>query len=128
MTAERGPGPFLAFQTADTKAFGRDDTGVKTAAGKTVYQPPDYTMYPYDFVNLLHTALVATGGATGDALVHALNEVETRGANGDERGFNEKNHEGVIDDDVYFASFHDMTYAPVKNDPLSSTLPTIPQT
>jgi hypothetical protein len=93
-----------------------------------VYQPPDYAMYPYDFVNLLHTALLSTTGATGDALVHALNEVETRGANGDERGFNEKNHEGVIDDDTYFASFHDMTYAPVKNDPLSSTLPTIPQT
>jgi hypothetical protein len=85
-------------------------------------------MYPYDFVNLLHTALVSTVGATGDPLVHALNEVETRGANGDERGFNEKNHEGVIDDDTYFASFHDMTYAPVKNDPLSATLPTIPQT
>jgi ABC-type branched-subunit amino acid transport system substrate-binding protein len=128
MTAERGPGPFLAFQDAYTKAFGRDDTGVKTADGRTVYQPPDYAMYPYDFVNLLHTALLATSGATGDALVHALNEVETRGANGDERGFNEKNHEGVIDDDVYFAAFHDMTYAPVKNDPLSSTLPTIPQT
>ena len=26
-----------------------------------------------------------------------------RGANGDERGFNENNHEGVVDDDVYFA-------------------------
>ena len=127
MTAERGPGPFLAFQDAYTKAFGRDDTGVKTAAGKTVYQPPDYAMYPYDFVNLLHTALIATAGATGVPLIHALNEVETRGANGDERGFNEKNHEGVIDDDTYFAAFHDMTYAPVKNDPLSATLPTILQ-
>ncbi len=128
MTAERGPGPFLAFQAAYANAFGRDDTGVKTAEGTTVYQPPDYAMYPDDFVNLLHTALVATAGGTGEALVHALNEVETRGVNGDERGFNEKNHEGVIDDDTYFASFHDMTYAPVKNDPLSSTLPTIPQT
>jgi len=54
--------------------------------------------------------------------------VDTRGANGDERGFNEKNHDGVVDDDVYFAVFHDMTYSPVKDDPLSSTLPTIPQT
>ena len=71
-------------------------------------------MYPYDFVNVLQP------GARRDErrrparpLVGALNEVETRGANGDERGFNEKNHEGVIDDDTYFASFHDMTYAPV---------------
>jgi ABC-type branched-subunit amino acid transport system substrate-binding protein len=128
MTAERGPGPFLAFQAAYTKAFGRDDTGVTTASGLTVYQPPDYAMYPYDFVNLLSVALTATTGQGGDQLVQALNEVETRGANGDERGFNEKNHEGVIDDDTYFASFHDMTYAPVSDDPLSSTLPTIPQT
>jgi hypothetical protein len=128
MTAEKGPGPFLAFQSAYTKAFGRDDTGVKTAEGKTVYQPPDYGMYPYDFVNVLTTAVRATNGAAGQPLVQALNEVEARGANGDERGFNEKNHEGVIDDDTYFASFHDMTYAPVKDDPLSSTLPTIPQT
>jgi len=128
MTAERGPGPFLAFQDAYTTAFGRDDTGVQTADGKTVYQPPDYGMYPYDFVNLLSVAVGATNGAGGEPLVQALNEVETRGANGDERGFNEKNHEGVIDDDTYFASFHDMTYAPVKDDPLSSTLPTILQT
>ena len=51
-----------------------------------------------------------------------------RGANGDERGFNERNHEGVVDDDVYFAEFHGMTYQPVKDDPLSATLPTIQQT
>ena len=50
-----------------------------------------------------------------------------RGANGDERGFNVNNHEGVVDDDVYFARFHDMTYSPVKDDPLSSTLPTLRQ-
>ena len=31
------------------------------------------------------------------------------GANGDQRGFNENNHEGVVDDDVYFARFKDMT-------------------
>jgi len=128
MTAERGPGPYLKFQDAYTEAFGRDDTGVKTADGKTVYQPPDYGMYPYDFVNVLATAVNATNGATGAPLVQALEEVENRGANGDLRGFNEKNHEGVIDDDTYFAVFHDMTYAPVQDDPLSATLPTISQT
>ncbi len=36
--------------------------------------------------------------------------------------------EVTVDDDVYFARFRDMTYAPVKNDPLSATLPTILQT
>ena len=128
MTAERGPGPYLRFQDAYVEAFGRDDTGVQTSDGKTVYQPPDYGMYPYDFVNVLATALTASNGATGAPLVQSLNEVETRGANGDERGFNEKNHEGVIDDDTYFAVFDDMTYAPVKDDPLSATLPTIDQT
>ena len=58
----------------------------------------------------------------------ALNQVSVEGANGDTRGFNEHNHEGVVDDDVYFARFHDMTYAPVRDDPLSATLPLIPQT
>ena len=51
-----------------------------------------------------------------------------RGANRDERGFNERNHEGVVDDDVYFARFHGMTFKPVKDDPLSATLPAIAQT
>ena len=46
----------------------------------------------------------------------------------DERGFNQVNHEGVVDDDVYFARFRDMTYQPVQDDPLSATLPLIPQT
>jgi hypothetical protein len=57
----------------------------------------------------------------------ALEQVTVEGANGDERAFNEHSHEGVVDDDVYFARFRDMTYAPVRNDPLSATLPPIPQ-
>ncbi|MGN6797727.1 MAG: hypothetical protein ACTHKS_06220 [Gaiellaceae bacterium] len=61
-------------------------------------------------------------------ITKALEEVTVEGANGDERAFNRSNHDGVVDDDVYFARFHDMTYAPVKDDPLSATLPTIPQT
>lgn len=50
------------------------------------------------------------------------------GANGDEGPFSHSSHERVVDDDVYFARFHEMTYAPVKDDPLSAMLPTIPQT
>ena len=85
-------------------------------------------MYSYDFVNLLVAALTHAGSVDPHKVQAALNQVTTQGANGDERGFNEHNHEGVVDDDVYFARFHDMTYAPVKDDPLSSTLPKIPQT
>ena len=128
MTAEVGPGPFLAFQHAYESKFGPDDVGVKTSEGKEVIQPPDYAQYPYDFVNLLAAAVAANHGPGGAGVVSALNQVDVRGANGDERSFNEANHDGVVDDDVYFAAFRDMTFAPVKDDPLSSTLPVIPQT
>jgi hypothetical protein len=127
MTAEVGPGPFLEFQAAYEKAFGPDLVGVKTAAGKTVVQPPDYAMYPYDFVNVLVAAIEAAGGP-GPKVLTALNQVDVKGANGDNRGFNTSNHEGVVDDDVYFAVFHDMTYRPVIDDPLSASLDVIPQT
>ncbi|HJP67250.1 MAG TPA: ABC transporter substrate-binding protein [Actinomycetota bacterium] len=128
MTAEVGPGPFLRFQSAYEKAFGPDLVGVKTSTGKEVVQPPDYTMYPYDFVHVLAAALEAAHTTDAAAVLRSLNEVDVKGANGDNRGFNEKNHEGVVDDDVYFAVFHDMTFAPVKDDPLSSTLDVIRQT
>jgi hypothetical protein len=39
----------------------------------------------------------------------ALNQVTVVRANGDKRGFNQHSHEGVVDDDVFFARFHDMT-------------------
>ena len=85
-------------------------------------------MYASDFVNVLAAAIKRAGGASdGKKLVAALNQVTVHGANGDERGFNQNNHEGVVDDDVYFAVFHDMTFRPVKDDPLSSTLPTLRQ-
>jgi len=128
MTAERGPEPFLRFQRAYEKAFGADDVGVTTSRGERVVQPPEFAMYPYDFVNVLAAALIAAGGPDPAAVLDALNQVDARGANGDERGFNEKNHEGVVDDDVAFAVFRDMTYAPVQDDPLSSTLDVIDQT
>jgi ABC-type branched-subunit amino acid transport system substrate-binding protein len=128
MTAEVGPGPFTTFQKAYEGKFGRDDVGVKTSSGAEVYQPPEYGMYPYDFINVLAAAIEAAGsGERGDILA-ALEQVAIKGANGDERGFNEKNHEGVVDDDVYFAVFNDMTFAPVKDDPLSASLDVIEQT
>ena len=129
MTAEVGPGPFLRFEHAYEKEFGPDMVGVKTAQGRPVIQPPEFAMYPYDFVHVLAAAMTHAGAASAsDRLVHALEEVDTPGANGDERGFNEKNHEGVVDDDIFFASFHDMVWAPVEDDALSATLPALPQT
>ena len=85
-------------------------------------------MYAYDFVNLLAAALLRAGSADPARVTAALNEVTIEGANGDERAFNRHNHEGVVDDDVYFARFHDMTYQPVNDDALSATLPAVPQT
>jgi ABC-type branched-subunit amino acid transport system substrate-binding protein len=129
MTAELGPEAWNAFQTQFESSFGVDPVGVRTSAGERVVQPPEYAMYSYDFVRVLAAALRQAGGASDrGAVLDALNEVTIRGANGDERGFNERSHEGVVDDDVYFARFHGMVYQPVRDDPLSATLPAIPQT
>jgi branched-chain amino acid transport system substrate-binding protein len=125
MTAELGPDFFYAFESKFDAAYGAQRVGVRTRSGQEVIAPPDYAMYSYDFVNVLAQAIRQFGVKD---LPHALEQVTARGANGDERGFNQHNHEGVVDDDVFFARFHDMTFAPVKDDPLSSTLPTIRQT
>jgi ABC-type branched-subunit amino acid transport system substrate-binding protein len=127
-TAEVGAGPFLAFQRDLENKFGVQLVGVKTADGAQVVQPPDYAMYSYDFVNVLAAAIQRAGGtADKEKILAALNQVTVAGANGDQRGFNERNHEGVVDDDVYFAKFDDMTYKPVQDDPLSKTLVPIEQ-
>jgi len=128
LTAEVGTAPFQAFVQKLQQAYGVDLVGVKTKAGATVVQPPETAMYAYDFVNLLAAALIRANSTDPARITAALNEVTTEGANGDERAFNRHNHEGVVDDDVYFARFDDMTYAPVRDDPLSKTLPPIPQT
>jgi branched-chain amino acid transport system substrate-binding protein len=127
MTAEQGPVPFVAFEKAYEQEFGAQKVGVRSAGGRPVIQPPDYAMYPFDFVNVLATALDAAGATHGEELLAALEEVSVEGANGDLRGFNRRNHEGVVDDDVYFARFAGMTHRPVSDDALSATLPVIPQ-
>jgi len=128
MTAEVGTAPFESFQSQYESTYGADKVGVKTSAGETVIQPPEFAMYAYDFAHVLTAAIIRAASTDPKKITAALNQVTTQGANGDERGFNEHNHEGVVDDDVYFARFHDMTFAPVPDDPLSSTLPVIPQT
>jgi branched-chain amino acid transport system substrate-binding protein len=129
LTAEEGPTPFYAFENKYRTAFGLEKVGVNTSSGDVVVQPPEYAMYAYDFTRLVIAAIQAAGGAGDRAKVlQEMNRVTIGGANGDERSFNEKSHEGVVDDDVYFARFHDMVYSPVGDDPLSSTLPQIVQT
>jgi branched-chain amino acid transport system substrate-binding protein len=128
MTAEVGTAPFESFQSQYESTYGADKVGVKTPEGEPVVQPPEFAMYAYDFVHVLTAAIIRAASTDPEKITAALNQVTTQGANGDERGFNEHNHEGVVDDDVYFARFHDMTFAPVPDDPLSSTLPVIPQT
>ena len=80
------------------------------------------------FVQVVESGSLTQAAAALNVVTSALSQVTAQGANGDERGFNEHNHDGVVDDDVYFARFHDMTYQPVKDDALSATLPPIPQT
>jgi len=128
LTAEVGTGPFLTFEQKLEGAYGADRVGVRTSSGRPVIQPPETAMYAYDFVNLVAAALQKAQSTDPAKVSAALDQVSVEGANGDTRGFNEHNHEGVVDDDVYFARFHDMTYAPVRDDPLSKTLPPVPQT
>jgi branched-chain amino acid transport system substrate-binding protein len=128
LTAELGPQSFYSFAARYATTFGQDRVGVKTAAGLPVVQPPEIAMYAFDFANVLFAAVRRGRTIYGDKVVRALDETTVRGANGDERGFSITSHEGVVDDDVYFARFRDMTFRPVEDDPLSSTLPLIKQT
>lgn len=125
MTAEVGPKPFEAFRAAYEKAFGPDKIGV-TAGGREVVQPPDWAMYSFDTIHLLARALEVAKG-TGAPLLDALHSVSVTGANGDQRSFLPRNHEGVSSDDMYIARFRDMRYHPVADDLLSKSLPEVPQ-
>jgi branched-chain amino acid transport system substrate-binding protein len=128
LTAEVGSAPFQSFEQKLTAAYGVELVGVRTRQGAQVFEPPETAMYAYDFVNLVAAAVQKVGSTDPARITAALEQVSVEGANGDARGFNEHNHEGVVDDDVYFARFDDMTYSPVKDDPLSATLPALPQT
>ncbi|HEV2890697.1 MAG TPA: ABC transporter substrate-binding protein [Frankiaceae bacterium] len=127
MTAEIGPEPFTAFRAAYEKAFGPQRVGVSDG-GREVVQPPDWAMYGYDSVRLVHEALRLTKGEKGGALVDMLRgQASVTGANGDERSFVPTNHEGVSPDDMYIALFQRMRYKPAKDDLLSASLPEVPQ-
>ena len=126
LTAEVGAGPFTGFTQRYVAAYGVDRVGVHTSAGAAVIEPPETPMYAYDFVNLLAAALTKAGSTDPAKVTKALEEVTVEGANGDERAFNHSSHEGVVDDDVYFARFHDMTYAPRERRPALRNAPDDP--
>ncbi|HVT64309.1 MAG TPA: ABC transporter substrate-binding protein [Mycobacteriales bacterium] len=127
ITAEVGPAPFAAYRKAYVAKFGEDDLGLKQD-GKQVVQPPDWSMFSYDTVNLVAAAL-AKSGATGPPLQQTLaGHISIVGANGDERGYSATSREGVSPDDMYFAVFDGFVFKPVTDDLLSQNLPMVPQT
>jgi branched-chain amino acid transport system substrate-binding protein len=127
LTAEGGVAPWYDFQTSYSASFGTEKVGVKDAQGRPVIQPPEFAMYAFDFTNLLAAAVNRALTSHGPQVIRQLNQVSVQGANGDSRGFNEASHEGVVDDDVYFARFNGMVFRPVTDDALSKTLPPIVQ-
>jgi ABC-type branched-subunit amino acid transport system substrate-binding protein len=127
ITAEVGAAPFAAYRKAYDRAFGEVKVGVRQG-GKDVVQPPDWSMFSYDAVNLVVAGLNKSG-AVGKPLLDTLaGNVVITGANGDERGYSETTREGVSPDDMYFAQFHGFVFSPVSDDLLSQNLPTVPQT
>lgn len=117
ITSEVGPAPFAAFRKAYEAQYGAEQVGTGG-----VVQPPDWPMYSYDAVKLVDAA--RTGGGP---LLAALERTVITGANGDERGFGPTDREGVSPDDMYFARFEGLRFAPVKDDLLSTDLPAVPQ-
>ena len=127
ITAEIGPKPFETYRKAYEAKYGADKINLKQA-GKEVVQPPDWSMFSYDTVNLVAAALEKSGGVGAPLLSTLEGKVVITGANGDERGYLATTREGVSPDDMYFAQFHGFTFAPVTDDLLSQNLPAVPQT
>jgi len=125
ITAEIGPEPFERFREHFESEIGVEKVGVKQN-GRDVVQPPDWQMYPYDALALVEAALRSTE-ALGAPLLKALNSVTVVGANGDSRGYSTDYHEGISPADMYVARFDGFVFEAVKDDPLSGTLPAVPQ-
>jgi len=125
ITAEVGPKPFETFRAHYEAELGAEKAGVKQD-GRDVLQPPDWQMYPYDSLNLVAEAMDEVG-ALGAPLMKAMNSATIVGANGDSRGYNAGYHEGISPSDMYFATFEGFQFVPVKDDPLSGTLPAVDQ-
>ncbi len=126
LTSEGDNTSFPKFEHALAAAEGGPmDAGFKDAQGQEIRQPDDYAMYAYDAVNVVLAALQKQGSVhPTPRLFDTMCLVSVTSANGDMRGFNSQNHEGIADDDMYIAVIHDMQFQPVRDEPLSATLPT----
>jgi branched-chain amino acid transport system substrate-binding protein len=129
MTSEDDVASFGQFEHRLAAAEGGPtDAGFKDREGREVRQPADLEIFSYDAVNLLAAALQKAGSVQPSShLVAAMTQVRVHSANGDTRGFNPDNHEGVADDDLYVNRIHDMVFTPVKDEQLSATLPAADQ-
>jgi len=125
ITAEVGPKPFEAFRAHFEREIGVQKVGVEQD-GHDVIQPPDWQMYAFDSLNLVAEAITEIG-KLGQPLLNVLNSATITGANGDSRGYNAGYHEGISPADMYFATFDGFEFVPVTDDPLSGTLPRVPQ-
>jgi len=125
ITAEVGPKPFEAFRAHFEREIGVQKVGVKQD-GREVIQPPDWQMYPFDALNLVAEGITEIG-KLGAPLLKVLNSATIVGANGDGRGYSVDYHEGISPADMYFATFEGFEFLPVKDDPLSGSLPKVPQ-
>lgn len=122
ITSEVGGAPFAAYRAAYEKRYGPEKVGVGN-----VVQPPDWSTYSYDAVQLVEAAILRAGSPDRGKVLTALQQVSITGANGDERGFGPDDREGVSPDDMYFAVFHGMRFVPARDDKLSTNLPSVPQ-
>jgi branched-chain amino acid transport system substrate-binding protein len=125
LTSEDDSTSFGQFEQRLARAEGGPtDAGFKDTEGREVRQPNDLDFFAYDAANLVVAALQKQNSAApGKSLIAAIGAVSVKSANGDTRGFNPQNHEGVSDDDMYIAVIHDMKFTPVKDEELSKTLP-----
>jgi ABC-type branched-subunit amino acid transport system substrate-binding protein len=126
ITSETGGAPFAAFRKVYEKAYGTGTFGVKSD-GKLVQQPPDWSMYSYDAVNLVEAALNRAKVADRTKVYEGIQSIVITGANGDERGYGPDDREGVSPDDMYFGYFKGMRFFPKLDDKLSTLLPVVPQ-
>ncbi|MFN2538547.1 MAG: ABC transporter substrate-binding protein [Mycobacteriales bacterium] len=126
ITSESGGAPFAAYRKAYEKAYGPSTFGVRSD-GKLVVQPPDWSMYSYDAVNLVKAALDRAKVVDRTNVYEGIQALVITGANGDERGYGPDDREGVSPDDMYFAYFKRMRFYPKLDDKLSTSLPVVPQ-
>ncbi len=126
ITSEAGGAPFAAYRKDYEKAYGAGTFGVKSD-GKLVVQPPDWSMYSYDAVNLVEAALQRAKTVDRVKVYEGIQAIVITGANGDERGYGPDDREGVSPDDMYFAEFKGMRFYPKHDDVLSTSLPLVPQ-